>query len=136
MQKGDIIKIKLGGDVHEAEVVDCRYKKTIRVKVLWNRTKIHALSPREKQEVARMPKSTEGLGNEEKALALLAQAGKKVVHESGTRIIKIPRARIVSEPAVVATAAPEQPVTESKPSSKDMLADLLAMSSKKKGENS
>ena len=95
MKPGDIIKIKLGGDVHEAKVLDCRNKKTIWVEVLWAKTRIHALTPAEKKKVAESPISLEGLSENEKALALLAQAGKKVVHQSGSKRIKIPRAKVI-----------------------------------------
>jgi len=96
MKPGDIIKVKLGGDVHEAKVIDCRNKKTIWVEVLWAKTRIHALTPAEKKKVAESPTSLEGLSENEKALALLAQAGKKLVHQSGAKRIKIPRAKVIN----------------------------------------
>ena len=96
MRPGDIIKIKLSGDVHEAKVIDCRNKKTIWVEVLWAKTRIHALTPTEKKKIAESPTSLEGLSENEKALALLAQAGKKLVHQSGAKRIKIPRAKVIN----------------------------------------
>ena len=95
MKPGDIVKIKLSGDVVDAKVIDCRNKKTIWVEVLWAKTRIHALTPAEKKKVAESPTSLEGLSENEKALALLAQAGKKVVHQSGSKRIKIPRAKVI-----------------------------------------
>jgi len=95
MKPGDIVKIKLSGDVVEAKVLDCRNKKTIWVEVLWAKTRIHALTPAEKKKVAESPISLDGLSENERALALLAQAGKKVVHQSGFKRIKIPRAKVI-----------------------------------------
>jgi len=95
MKPGDIVKIKLSGDVVDAKVLDCRNKKTIWVEVLWSKTRIHALTPAEKKKVAESPISLEGLSENEKNLALLAQAGKKVVHQSGSKRIKIPRAKVI-----------------------------------------
>jgi len=95
LKPGDIVKIKLSGDVVDAKVLDCRNKKTIWVEVLWAKTRIHALTPAEKKKVAESPASLEGLSENEKALALLAQAGKKVVHQSGSKRIKIPRAKVI-----------------------------------------
>ena len=95
MKPGDIVKIKLSGDIVDAKVLDCRNKKTIWVEVLWSKTRIHALTSAEKKKVAESPASLEGLNENEKALALLAQAGKKVVHQSGSKRIKIPRAKVI-----------------------------------------
>jgi len=95
MRPGDIVKIKLSGDVVDAKVLDCRNRKTIWVEVLWSKTRIHALTPAEKKKVAESPISLDNLSENEKTLAMLAQAGKKVVHQSGAKRIKIPRAKVI-----------------------------------------
>ena len=98
MKPGDKIKIKLSGDVVDAKVLDCRNKKTIWVEVLWSKTRIHALTSQEKKAnvdtlstLALSPITIKNLNE----ATLLALAGKKVVHQSGSKRIKIPRAKVV-----------------------------------------
>lgn len=94
IEPGDIVKVKLSGDVYEVEVVKSN-AKTIWVKAQFIKVRLAALSPKEKEEVARMPQSTEGLSEEGKVAAALARAGKKVRHERGTKIVKLARGRVV-----------------------------------------
>ena len=95
MKPGDLIKIKLSGDVVDAKVLDCRNKKTIWVEVLWAKTRIHALTPAEKKKLPLGLPNPEHLSQTELQLAMLAQVGKKVVHQSGSKRIKIPRAKVI-----------------------------------------
>jgi len=95
MRPGDIVKIKLSGDIVDAKVLDCRNKKTVWVEVLWSKTRIHALTPQERKMLPVAMPNPEHLSQPELQAALLALAGKKVVHQSGSKRIKIPRAKII-----------------------------------------
>jgi len=78
MKPGDIIKVKLGHDIHEAELVK-ENAKTVLVKVLWTKTKF------------RKVKAIDGAGQAN-------LFGSKVPYtERGTKIIKLPKVKIAYE---------------------------------------
>ena len=92
MKPGDIIKVKLGHDVHEAEVVK-ENPKTVLVKVLWSKTKYR------KVKTSKIAGELFGMGQMSLFDDPLNVGGSvKVPYTArGKKIIKIPKAKIVSD---------------------------------------
>lgn len=102
MKPGDIIRIKLGHDVHEAEVVK-ENAKTVLVKVLWSRTRHRKVKP----DITKTGQMSLFGGVDS-----LLKSTKVPYTVSGMKIIKIPKVKIVSKPEPSPVPAPQETTAE------------------------